>query len=145
MFAIVSTIQKVPANEAACEFDAEYDATLLSKESITQPFKDMLVILVCCDIVRANEKVKQIQMDKVFIDWGRSGERGNEGQFGQSLTSARLAIRCQTNDPKLSGGFLCVCSVDHSLYQQCMITSCLMLAASRDEDWACAIKSCQRT
>jgi hypothetical protein len=65
---MVSTILKVPANEAMYEFDAEYDATLLLKESIMQPFKDMLVILVCCDIICTNEEVKQIQMDKGFID-----------------------------------------------------------------------------
>jgi len=142
VFALVSTILKMPANEATCEFDAKYDTTLLSKESITQPFKDMLVILVCCDIVRTNEEVKKNQMDKVFIDWECSGERGNKGQFGQGLTLARLAIRCQTNNPKSSGGFLCICSIDHSLYQQCMITGSLIFAASGDKDWACAIKSC---
>ena len=57
MFTMVSTILKVPANEAAHEFDSEYGAALLSKESITELFKDMLVILVCHDIVYADEEV----------------------------------------------------------------------------------------
>jgi len=78
MFTMVSTILKVPANEAVREFDSEYDAALLLKESIMEPFKDMLVILICCDIVHANEEVHQIQMDKVLVDWGRSSKRGNK-------------------------------------------------------------------
>jgi len=78
MFTMVSTILKVPANEAAREFDSEYDTALLSKESITEPFKDMLVILVCCDIICADEEVHQIQMDKVLVDWGHSSKQGNK-------------------------------------------------------------------
>jgi len=78
MLARVATILKVPANEAAREFDSKNHAALLSKESVTKPFKNVLVILVCCDIVRANEEVDQIQMDKMLVNWGCSGEWGNE-------------------------------------------------------------------
>jgi hypothetical protein len=56
----VSTILKVPANEAMYELDAKNDAAFLSKESITKPFKNMLIILVCCNIVYTDEEVDQI-------------------------------------------------------------------------------------
>jgi hypothetical protein len=60
VFTRVSTILKVPANEAAREFDAKNNAALLLQESIPEPFKDMLIVLVCYDIVCTNEEVKHI-------------------------------------------------------------------------------------
>jgi len=78
MFARVSTILEVPANEATCELDSENEAALLSKEGITEVFKDVFVILVCCDIVCTDKEVHQIQMNKMLVDWGCSGEQGNK-------------------------------------------------------------------
>jgi hypothetical protein len=51
VFTRLSTILKVAANEAVCELDAKNDAALLSKESIMEPFKHVLIVLVCCNIV----------------------------------------------------------------------------------------------
>ena len=64
----MSTILKVPANEAIYKLDAKNDAAFLLKESIAKPFKNMLIILVCCDIVHTDEEVDQIQMDKMAVD-----------------------------------------------------------------------------
>jgi len=60
VFARVSTILKVPANEATREFDAKNDAALLSKESITEPLENVLIILVHSNIVSTNEEVNQM-------------------------------------------------------------------------------------
>ncbi len=79
MFIRVSTILEVPENEATCELDSENEAALLSKEGIIEAFKDMFVILVCCDIICTDKEVYQIQMNKMLVDWGCSGKRGNKG------------------------------------------------------------------
>ena len=78
MFARVSTVLKVPVNEATCELDSENEAALLLKEGIMEAFKDMFVILVCCDIIHTNKEVHQIQMNKMLVDWGCSGKWGNK-------------------------------------------------------------------
>jgi hypothetical protein len=46
MFTRVSTILKVPTNEATYEFDAKNNTALLLKESITELLENVLVILV---------------------------------------------------------------------------------------------------
>ena len=78
MLTRVATILKVPVNEATHKFDSKNHAALLSKESVTKPFKNVLVILVCYDIVCTNKEVDQIQMDKMLVNWGHSGKWGNE-------------------------------------------------------------------
>src|SRR6266851_4313252 len=83
-------------------------------------------------------------MDQVFVNWGCRGEWGNKSQFRQSLSSARLTIRSQTDDPKSSGGLLCIRSINNGLDQRCMFISSFTLATSRDEDWECTVKSWQR-
>ncbi len=60
MFIRVPTILKVSVNEAAREFDAKNDAALLSKESIMEPFENVLIIFVCCNIVCTDEEVNHI-------------------------------------------------------------------------------------
>jgi len=60
VFIRVPTILKVPANEAACEFDAKNNAALLLKESITEPFENVLIIFVCCNIVCTDKEVNHI-------------------------------------------------------------------------------------
>ena len=60
MFIRVPTILKVSVNEAAREFDAKNDAALLSKESIMEPFENVLIIFVCCNIVCTDKEVNHI-------------------------------------------------------------------------------------
>ena len=57
-----SSVTKVLVDKSPCKFDAKHHTFLLMENNITKSFKDVLVILICCDIVDANKGVKEIQM-----------------------------------------------------------------------------------
>jgi hypothetical protein len=109
-----SNVLEVLANQSAREFDTTDSTALLTENSIAEPFKDVLVVLVCGDVVHPNKEVKQVKMDQLIIDRGWWSKRSDICQLCQSLSSTRFSIRCQRDDTKFSQVLFAIGGVDNN-------------------------------
>ena len=141
----MSSILEVLANEPSCECHTMNDTPLLPKEGISETLEHMLVVLIGSDVIRANEEIKQIEMNEMRIDQRGGGKQCDVGQICQSLSSTRLPIRGQRNKPEFGDIPLCICGIHNSLEKCGMLAGRLFLAASRDKYGLCTIKLRERT
>jgi hypothetical protein len=62
MFEGQSIIAEVLVDKSPHDFNPMHHPSLLTENGVAKPFEDMLVVLICHDIVNTNESVKEIQM-----------------------------------------------------------------------------------
>jgi len=56
------------ANHCICEADTTNNTAIVAKNSIAEPFEDMLIVFIHSDVIQSNKVVHQFKMNELIID-----------------------------------------------------------------------------